>query len=195
MKHKQIVHMVTLSLLTTIVVVLQLLGGSIMISGVSVTLVLVPIVVGASIYGVKDGAFLGAVFGLITFINCMRHNSPFEGMLFDASPWFCGLVCMVKATAAGYVAALVQKLLYKWKSKGLLSYMGAAIAAPVVNTAIFACGMILFFRDAMNGFFGDTKFMYNLFVLVIGVNFFAELAVNLICAPAIATIVKAAKKN
>ena len=195
MKHKQIVHMVTLALLTAIVVVLQLLGGSIMISGVSVTLVLVPIVVGASIYGVKDGAFLGAVFGLITFINCMRHNSPFEGMLFDASPWFCGLVCMVKATAAGYVAALVQKLLYKWKSKGLLSYMGAAIAAPVVNTAIFACGMILFFQDAMNGFFGDTKFMYNLFVLVIGVNFFAELAVNLVCAPAIATIVKAVKKN
>ena len=102
---------------------------------------------------------------------------------------------MVKATAAGYVAALVQKLLYKWKSKGLLSYMGAAIAAPVVNTAIFACGMILFFQDAMNGFFGDTKFMYNLFVLVIGVNFFAELAVNLVCAPAIATIVKAVKKN
>ena len=69
MKHQKIVHMVTLSLLTAIVVVLQLLGGGIVISGVSITLVLVPIVVGASIYGAKDGAFLGAVFGLITFIN------------------------------------------------------------------------------------------------------------------------------
>lgn len=195
MKHQQIVHMVTLSLLTTIVVVLQLLGGGIVVSGVSITLVLVPIVVGASIYGVKDGAFLGAVFGLITFINCMRHNSPFEGMLFEASPWFCGLVCMVKATAAGCVSALVQKLLSKWNAKSLLSYMGAAIAAPVVNTALFACGMSLFFKDALNNFLGDTNFVYNLFIVVIGVNFFVELAVNLVCAPAIATIVKAVKKN
>lgn len=195
MKHKQIVHMVTLSLLTAIVVVLQLLGGSIMISGVSVTLVLVPIVVGASVYGAKDGAFLGAVFGLITFINCMRHNSAFEGMLYDASPFFCGLVCMVKGTAAGYVAALVQKLLHKWNSKGLVSYIGAAITTPVVNTGIFALGMTLFFKEALNNFIGDANFVYNLFVLVIGVNFFAELAVNLVCAPAIATIVKAVKKN
>lgn len=195
MKHQKIVHMVTLSLLTAIVVVLQLLGGSIVISGVSITLVLVPIVVGASVYGAKDGAFLGAVFGLITFINCMRHNSPFEGMLYDASPWLCGLVCMVKATAAGYVSALVQKLLYKWRSKGLLSYIGAAVVAPVVNTALFACGMSLFFKDALNSFLGGTNFVYNLFVVVIGVNFFTELAVNLVCAPAIATIVKAVKKN
>ena len=195
MKHKQIVHMVTLALLTAIVVVLQLLGGGISFSGVSITLVLVPVVVGASYYGPKDGAFLGAVFGLITFINCMNHNSFFEGALYDANPWMCGLVCLIKGTAAGLVSGLVHMQLHKWKPTGLLSYIGAAAAAPVVNTALFACGMILFFKDTLTEMAGGTNFFYFLFVTVILVNFVIELAVNLVCAPAIATIVKAVKKN
>ena len=55
--------MVGVALFTAIVVVLQLLGGGIKFGVFSISLVLVPIVVGAAVYGWKAGAFLGFVFG------------------------------------------------------------------------------------------------------------------------------------
>ena len=46
-------------LLTAVVVVLQLLGSFIHFGPFSISLVLIPIVVGASLYGVLSGAWLG----------------------------------------------------------------------------------------------------------------------------------------
>ena len=52
-----------MALLTGIVVVLQLLGSFIRFGPFSVSLVLMPIVIGAALYGVAAGAWLGFVFG------------------------------------------------------------------------------------------------------------------------------------
>ena len=55
------------ALLTAIVVVLQLLGSFIRFGTFSISLVLVPIVVGAALYGAWAGCWLGFVFGLVLF--------------------------------------------------------------------------------------------------------------------------------
>ena len=52
-------------LLTALVVVLQLLGSFIKFGTVSISLVLIPIVVGAALYGVGAGAWLGGVFAVV----------------------------------------------------------------------------------------------------------------------------------
>ena len=57
-----------LALFTAIVVVLQLLGSFIKVGPFAVSLVLIPIVVGAAVYGVKAGAWLGFVFGVVVTI-------------------------------------------------------------------------------------------------------------------------------
>ena len=56
-----------LAILTAIVVVFQLLGSFIHIGPTNVSLVLVPIVIGAILTGPKGGAFLGFVFGAMTY--------------------------------------------------------------------------------------------------------------------------------
>ena len=55
-------------LLSAIVVVLQLLGSFIHFGPFSISLVLIPIVVGASLYGALSGAWLGLVFGITVLL-------------------------------------------------------------------------------------------------------------------------------
>ena len=54
-----------LAIFTALIVVLQLVANVAKVGPVSITLSLVPIVVGAALYGVSAGAYLGGVFGLV----------------------------------------------------------------------------------------------------------------------------------
>ena len=64
-----------LAILTAIVIVFQLLGSFIHIGPTSISLVLIPIVIGAVLTGPKGGAFLGFVFGAMTyFAGVFLHN-------------------------------------------------------------------------------------------------------------------------
>lgn len=65
-------------LLTALVVVLQLLGSFIKFGTVSISLVLVPIVVGAALYGVGAGAWLGGVFAVV--VLCQPDTALFLNM-------------------------------------------------------------------------------------------------------------------
>ena len=65
-------------LLTALVVVLQLLGSFIKFGTVSISLVLVPIVVGAALYGVGAGAWLGGVFSV--GVLCQPDTALFPNM-------------------------------------------------------------------------------------------------------------------
>ena len=74
-------------LLTALVVVLQLLGSFIKFGTVSISLVLIPIVVGAALYGVGAGAWLGGVFAVVVlcqpdtalFLNMSIFGTNFNG--------------------------------------------------------------------------------------------------------------------
>ncbi len=55
---------VGIGIFTAIVVVLQLLGSFIRFGTFSISLVLIPIVVGAALYGIGAGAWLGLAFGI-----------------------------------------------------------------------------------------------------------------------------------
>ena len=58
-----------LGLMTAIVIVLQLVGGAIRFGTFSISLVLLPIVVGAALYGRGAGAWLGFVFGAAVILS------------------------------------------------------------------------------------------------------------------------------
>ena len=60
MRNNNITKMVQVAILMAIIVVLQLLSYVIKIGTFNLSLVLVPIVVGAVLFGKKTGAFLGA---------------------------------------------------------------------------------------------------------------------------------------
>ena len=201
----RILKLVQLAILTALVVVLQALGSFITIGPLPMSFVLIPIVIGACLLGAKQGAFLGFVFGLITMFMGVLGRDWFSSLLFQANPVWFVLICLLKATAAGFVAGLVYALLgkaFKGKNKTLQTVL-ASISAPIVNTGIFVVGMLLFFLPTMNELpstlpdvFGGYKSAAQLVVFgLAGLNFVGEFVVNLVLSPAIVRIIDVAKKK
>ena len=112
MKNEKIKQMVTLSLLVALTVVLQLLGYVLpRIGPFGLSFVLIPIVIGAAVYGPKGGAILGGAFGAIV---CFCSYNGMDGggfMVWQANPLLCILVVMAKGILAGTFSGLVYKLL------------------------------------------------------------------------------------
>lgn len=171
--------LVAIALLTALIVVLQFVGGMIPpVGGFSISLVLIPIVIGAAVFGPGAGAFLGGVFGVIVLINCVNGTDVGGAMVFQASPVLCGAVVLGKGIFAGLAAGWVYRLV-----KGKNPYVAmvcAAVVCPLVNTGLFVACMLLFFRPvlALWASGGDIA-AYVLSGLILA-NFVPELIINVI---------------
>ena len=193
----KILKMVQMALLCALIIVLQQIVIPLP-GGLTLSLVLIPIVVGAVLLGPSAGAALGAVFGaVVTFLVITGRAGELSTMMWIANPVMTVIVCMLKGTAAGLVAGLIAKALTQKKYLGIVL---AAAAAPIVNTGIFLLGMFTAFRDVMQEFadkigMGGTTMIYFAVIVLVGVNFLVEFAANLICSPAIVRVVDAVKKS
>ena len=185
---EQIQRLALLALLTAMVAVLSYFGGFIKIGSLaSISLTLIPIVLGAALCGPGAGAWLGAVSGAVFFMTA------------DSAFWF-GLsvpgtiiTVLVKGTLAGLCAGLVYKLLEK--RNRYLAVIVSAVVCPVVNTGIFLLGCLVFFMDAVNAGAaaeGVSVFGYMI-VFYVGLNFVFELLTNIILSPAILRIINIRK--
>lgn len=192
----KIQKMVILAILTAIIVVLQNFAAAIHIGPFTITLSLVPIMIGAVLYGKWAGAFLGAVFGVVVCTAVISGADVGGNAMFQQLPFLTLFLCMLKSTAAGWVAGWLCKLLAR---KHL--YLGVAassVICPIVNTGILTSGMLLFYNDLVTGWaLGegyDSAFLYIFFGMV-GVNFLLEMAINLVLVPAIVRLIQALKKS
>ena len=214
--------MVGVALLTAIVVVLQLLGGGIRFGIFSISLVLVPIVVGAAVYGWLAGGWLGFVFGVAVLVT--GDAAPF--LAIDVAGTI--LVVLLKGAAAGLCSGLAYKgvmaLLDKYSKgrialmkrqyglgecceAGVLKYisrnnrylavMVAAVVCPLVNTGIFLIGCRLFFYEtiaAWGAAAGFANAASYMFIGLAGANFLVELGANIVLAPVIVRLIKIGSK-
>ena len=192
----KIKRMVGIAFLMAMIIVLQLIGGMIPPIGglVSLSLVLIPIVVGAAVFGPSGGAILGATFGLIVYIACVNGTDPGGAMVFQANAVLCFFVVMGKGILAGVASAWVYALLRKKNVNGYVAMLMAAIVCPVVNTGIFLACMALFYGDVLTAWAnGSPVLTYVLSTLVL-LNFLPELALNVIFSPAGERIVHVVKR-
>lgn len=198
MKTEKVKRMVGLSLLIAIIVVLQLVGSAfpIKIGPVNISLVLVPLVIGAALYGPGGGAILGAAFGIISTICCINGMDGGGAMVFQANPLVCVIVVMLKAILAGAAAGWVYKLIAP--KNAYLAMLCAAIVCPVVNTGIFLLSMAVFFMEVLRTWTelagGSNVAGYVLTGLIL-INFVPELLLNIVMSPAGDRIVRVVKKN
>ena len=191
MKKDRIIRLTALASLTALVIVLQTVASGIRIGPIPISLTLVPIVVGAVLLGPAAGAGLGAVFGLITIIAGISGADEFTNILWAASPFGLIVVAMGKAVLCG-LAGLIAKALAKRETLGCIL---AALSAPIVNTGVFAIGMLTIFRPALQDFANGSNAVYYLFIVMVGVNFLVEFSVNAVLSAAIARIVQVGKKQ
>lgn len=199
-QNQKILRMVQLSMLAALIIVLQLFGGWIRIGDLTFSFVLVPIVVGAIIFGAKGGAFLGAVFGLVTTImSATGMNGALVTMMWTQNPFFTTTICMAKGILAGVCAGLVFSGLSKIKKlPSIVATVLASITAPIVNTGIFLVGMFTVFNGILQMFASSAGFK-NVFVAAIiglvGINFVIEFGLNLVLGPTIERIINIFKNK
>ena len=179
-----------LALLTAIVVILQFLGAFIRFGPFSISLVLIPIVVGAALYGVLAGAWLGFVFGLVVLL------SGDAAAFLVISPIGTILVVLLKGALAGLCAGAVYKALSERNET--VAVIVAAIVAPVVNTGIFLLGCLVFFLPTVREW-GQAMGFENvgtyMIVGLVGGNFLFELLFNVILSPVIVRLIRLGKKE
>ena len=193
----KIKSLVGTGIFTAIVLVLQLLGGGIRFGMFSITLVLVPIVVGSAVYnwkrkswfGILTGAWLGLVFGFAVLIS--GDAGAFMAINVPAT---IGVV-LVKGILCGTMAGLVYRLLENVQKT--VAVVAAAVVCPTVNSLVFFIGCKLFFMEDLsqwalaNGYNNATK--YIIFGLI-GVNFLIELGTNMALSPIIARLIRISKR-
>ena len=180
---------VGLSVLTAIIIVLQALAISIRFGIFNITLVLIPIVVGAALYGYKAGAWLGFVFSVVVLFTD-------AGAFLAISVPGTIITVILKGTLAGLAAGIVYLALEKVNK--YLACVVAAICAPIVNTGIFLIGCRLFFYETIKGWAEGAGFASaGAFMIVglVGTNFLVEMAINIILSPTILRLVNLGKKS
>ena len=184
--------MVLAAILTALVVVLQFIGQTIRLGPFMISLVLVPIVIGAATCGPKIGGWLGFVFGLFVLISG-------DAAAFLTINIFGTIVTvLLKGVLCGFVAGYVYQLL-EGKNK-TLAVFAAAIVCPVVNTGVFLLGCAVFFMDTIKLWSTLGPIQYDsviayMFLGLVGGNFLVELGMNLILSPAIVRLVDMAEKK
>ena len=189
-KNNNTQKIVGLGLFTAIVIVLQLMGSFIRFGTFSISLVLVPVVIGAALYGAGAGAWLGFVFGVVVLLS--GDAAAFLGV----NALGTILTVLVKGTLAGLLSGLVYKALEN-KNRTLAVAL-AAVTCPVVNTGVFLIGCKLFFMETITGWgealgYADVG-NYIIYVLV-GGNFLFELLFNAVLSPVILRLIRIGKKE
>ena len=184
-------HVITgVGIFTAIVIVLQLLGAFIKFGPFSISLTLIPIVVGAALYGPWAGAWLGFVFSMVVLL------SGDAGAFLVVNVFGTILTVIAKGTLAGWAAGVVFKALVK--TNMWLAAICAAIACPVVNTGLFLVGCKLFFMETITGWGQAMGFesvgKYMIYGLV-GGNFVFELLTNIMLSPVIVRLIRIGRKE
>lgn len=118
--------------LAAIVAVLQLVGSAIRFGPFSVSLVLIPIVLGAALYGWGMGCWPGLVFGAVVLL------SGDAGLFLAADPGGAIVTVLSKGIACGAAAGLCCRCLHPRYPR--LSILLSALAAPLVNTGVVLLG-------------------------------------------------------
>ena len=181
MNKANVKRMVGMALLMALVIVLQFIPIP-PIGGFSISLVLIPIVMGAAMYGPTAGAILGAIFGVIVYINCVTGTDPGGAMVFQADPVLCFVVVLAKGTMAGLASGFVYKLVKRWNP--YIAMLCAAIVCPVINTGIFVGCMLLFFVDVLSAWAAGADLAGYILTGLILANFVPELIINVVFSPA-----------
>lgn len=186
-------RMTGLAIFSAIIVVLQIISTFVKFGPFSITLSLAPIIIGAAIYGVGAGAFLGFVFSAVVVITgILGWDGGFIMMLMGISPIGLLVTALGKGTLAGWVSGLVYKAVSK--KNELLGVITAGIVCPVVNTGFFVIGMLLFFSETFTAMAGGQNLVSFVIFGLAGINFVIELLVNIVLSSGITQIIKAGKK-
>lgn len=182
-------RMVQLALFIAIILLMAFTPiGYIKTPGLEITLIVIPVTVGAIVLGPVSGAILGGVFGITSFIQCFGL-SPFGAMLLSINPIGTFIVCMIPRILMGWLTGLSFKALKKVDRSKSFSYAVASLVGPLLNTVLFMTTLILFFyqTDYIQGIAQamNTTNVLAFVIAFVGINGLIEAGVNFVIGTAV----------
>lgn len=140
------VKLVQTAVLTAIILIMAFTPiGYLKVGALSISLITIPVAIGAIAIGPASGAFLGLVFGITSFIQCFTGD-PFGAALLSINAFLTFCVCIPTRTLAGYLTGLLFKgIRHPLKAA---SYYVSGFAMAFLNTAFFMGVLVLFFWNA-----------------------------------------------
>ena len=114
--------------------------GYLQVGPLSMSLLTIPVAIGAMTLGPVAGAILGGVFGTTSFVSALRTPSVMSAAMLQASPVGTFITCFVARVlvglCAGWVYIGIKKLLPK--NTKLCCAVGA-VATPLPSGSCFRC--------------------------------------------------------
>lgn len=174
MRQTKTVKMAQTAILAAIILVMSFTPlGYLRTAGLEVSLITIPVAIGAMVVGPEAGAFLGLLFGATSFYQCFGM-SPFGAALLGINPFFTFLVCVPTRMLMGWLTGWIFKALYRLDRSRTISYFIGGLLAAVLNTAFFMGMLMLCFWESayiqeLNTAMGGLSMMAFLAAFV-GVN-------------------------
>lgn len=199
MKNSKTLKMVQLTILIAIVLLMSFTPiGYLRTAGLEISLLTIPIVIGAMLLGPKAGAVLGAVFGLTSFWQCFGM-SPFGMVLLGINPVGTFLVCVPTRILMGWLTGVLFQMIEGVDKTHTLSYFAGGLIGAALNTLFFMGTLMLFFWrteyiQELNASLGRLNVV--LFVCVfVGINGLLELPASCLAGGAVAKAVERATRT
>lgn len=197
---KKIKKLVGIASLAALVAVLQVISNYITFGEVSITLALIPMVVGAILYGPLTGFGLGALMGVVII------TAPSTATFLNFNVFATIVLCLLKTSLAGLTSGWIYKGIIRInglkKFKFPVAIIVATLVAPLINTGLFILGTSVIFQglsyvDASGaevvlvpstGGFGAA--FSGALSLVVAINFAIEFAISVVLSPSIVYLTK-----
>ena len=175
-------YLVEMALLVAIILLMAFTPiGYIKTAGLEITLIVIPVAV---------GAILGGVFGITSFIQCFGM-SAFGTLLLGVNPVFTFLVCVPTRILDGWLTGLIYAGLKKTKIPSAGSVTLASLCCPLLNTTFFMGTLVTLFAGTMREQFGMTK-VIPFIAAFVGVNGVVEAIVCFVIGTAVSMALKKA---
>lgn len=121
--------------------------GYIKMPFVEITLITIPVIVGAVTMGPVAGLVLGTVFGLTSFAQCFGM-SKFGTMLFSINPFFTFIICVVARALMGYLCGVIFKAFEKRGNTSVWAFGVSSVAGALLNTLFFVGFLLILFGNS-----------------------------------------------
>lgn len=180
------IKMVLLAILAAIMLVMAYTPlGYLRVGVVEISMMMIPVAVGAIVLGPVSGAILGCIFGATSFIEALT-KSPFGLMLVSINPFYTFILTMIPRILMGWLTGLIFQGLYGNTKTRVISYGAASLSAALLNTVFFMAFLIMLFgnTDFIKGFQGDMSLMPFL-VAFVGLNGLVEAIASTILGGAV----------
>ena len=190
MKNDSVKKITGVAILIAVEIIFQVIGNLITFpAGVSLKLSLIPVALGAILFGPWAGAALGLINGLLVLFAPST-----QALFFEFAPLGTVITCLSKCTIAGLVSGLLFKAIEK--KNFLVAAIVASLIVPVLNTGIFAlCALTIISKAIANMNEGNINVFRFVFLIVITWNFLLEFLITTLLSPTIAKITKIVTKE